>query len=114
MCCLCNKSFTIINYDHKGRSKLWRHLFTMPESKFTLLGIARIIIYSFIVLATVITIITYDSIVITIVNYDRKTFIVQDTGVNAIFFFVSGSVQKRLPGKNNQAYFCPIFSDKVK
>jgi hypothetical protein len=40
---------------------------------------SRIIIYSFIVLATVIMIINYDHTAITIVNYDRKTFIVQAT-----------------------------------
>jgi hypothetical protein len=38
-----------------------------------------IVIYSFLVLATVITIINYDRTVITIVNYDPKTFIVQAT-----------------------------------
>ncbi len=41
---------------------------------------SRIIIYSFIVLATVTMIINYDRTVIEIVNYDRKTFIVQATG----------------------------------
>jgi hypothetical protein len=40
---------------------------------------SRVVIYSFIVLATVIMIVNYDSTVITIVNYDRKTFIVQAT-----------------------------------
>ena len=39
----------------------------------------RIIINSFIVLATVIMIVNYDCAVITIINYDRKTFIVQAT-----------------------------------
>jgi hypothetical protein len=43
---------------------------------------ARIIIYSFIVLATLIVIINYDRTVITIVNYDHKTFIVQSPGVS--------------------------------
>jgi hypothetical protein len=38
-------------------------------------------LFSFIVMATVITIINYDHIVITIVNFDPKTFIVQATGV---------------------------------
>jgi hypothetical protein len=38
---------------------------------------SSIVIYSFIVLATVITIINYDHTVINIVNYDRKTFIVR-------------------------------------
>ncbi len=41
---------------------------------------ARVVIYSFIVLATVITIINYDRTVIVIVNYDCKLFIVQATG----------------------------------
>jgi hypothetical protein len=36
--------------------------------------------YSFILLATVITIVYYDHTVIMIVNYDRNTFIVQATG----------------------------------
>jgi hypothetical protein len=40
---------------------------------------ASIIIYSFIVLATVIMIINYNHTVITIVNYDPKPFIVQAT-----------------------------------
>jgi hypothetical protein len=40
---------------------------------------SKIVIYSFIVLATVNMIINYDCTVITIVNYDRKTFIVQAT-----------------------------------
>ncbi len=40
---------------------------------------SRIIIYSFIVLATVIKIVNYNCTVIMIVNYDRKTFIVQAT-----------------------------------
>jgi hypothetical protein len=42
---------------------------------------SRIVIYSFIVVATVIMIINYNRIVIMIVNYDHKTFIVQATGV---------------------------------
>ncbi len=42
---------------------------------------SRIVIYSFLVLATVIMIINYDRTVITIKNYDRKTFIVQATDV---------------------------------
>ncbi len=46
-----------------------------------ILVLASIIIYSFIVLASVIMIVNYNHIVITIVNYDRKTFIVQATGV---------------------------------
>jgi hypothetical protein len=41
---------------------------------------SRIIIYSFIVLATVIKILNYNHTAITIINYDRKTFIVQATG----------------------------------
>jgi hypothetical protein len=40
---------------------------------------AMIMIYSFMVLATVIMIVNYDCIVIMIVNYDCKTFIVQAT-----------------------------------
>jgi hypothetical protein len=41
------------------------------------------VIYSFIVMATVITIINYDCTVITIVTYDPKTFIVQATDGNS-------------------------------
>ncbi len=41
---------------------------------------SKIVIYSFIALATVIAIVNYDRSVITIVNYDPKTFIVQATG----------------------------------
>jgi hypothetical protein len=37
-------------------------------------------IYSFIVMATVIMIVTYDHTVITIANYNPKTFIIQATG----------------------------------
>jgi len=82
----------------------------MPESKFTLLGIARIIIYSFIVLATVITIITYDSIVNTIVNYDRKTFIMQDTGPNAMKKFLSYWIcPERLAREKQPSLFLPHF-----
>ncbi len=40
---------------------------------------SRIVIYSFIVLATVIMIVNYDRTVITIINYIHKTFIVQAT-----------------------------------
>jgi len=40
---------------------------------------SRIVIYSFIVLAIVITIINYNCTVVMIVNYDPKTFIVQTT-----------------------------------
>jgi len=39
------------------------------------------VMYSFIVMATVITIVNYDCTVITMVNYDPQTFIVQATGV---------------------------------
>jgi hypothetical protein len=46
-----------------------------------------IVIYSFIVLATVIMVINYDRTVITIVNYDHKTFIVQATGLGEASFF---------------------------
>ncbi len=47
-----------------------------------ILVLASIIIYSFIVLATVIMIVNNEHTVITIViNYDPKTFIVQATGV---------------------------------
>jgi hypothetical protein len=42
---------------------------------------SRIVIYSFMVLANVIMIVNYDHTVITIENYDRKTFIVQVTDV---------------------------------
>jgi hypothetical protein len=41
---------------------------------------SRIVIYSFIVLATVILIKNYNRTVIMFVNYDHKTFIVQATG----------------------------------
>ncbi len=51
-----------------------------------ILAIARIVIDSFIVVATVIMIINYDRTVIKIVNCDRKTFIVQATGHNVIKF----------------------------
>ncbi len=37
------------------------------------------VIYSFIVMATVITIVNYDRTGITIINYNHKTFIVQAT-----------------------------------
>jgi hypothetical protein len=40
---------------------------------------SRIVMYSFIILATVIMIVNYNRTVILIVNYDRKTFIVQAT-----------------------------------
>jgi hypothetical protein len=46
------KSFMIVNYSHKVRSKLWRHLLMALESSFTILALARIVIYSFIVLST--------------------------------------------------------------
>jgi hypothetical protein len=48
----------------------------------SLIDDARVVIYSFIVLATVIIIINYARIAISIVNYDCKTFIVQATGCN--------------------------------
>ena len=54
-----------------------------------ILALARIIIYSFIVLATVTVIVNYDHTVIMIVNYDRKIFIVQATGVDLIKLFWS-------------------------
>jgi hypothetical protein len=44
---------------------------------------ARIIIYSLIVLATVIKSVNYDRTVIMIINYDCKTFIVQATGLGS-------------------------------
>jgi hypothetical protein len=50
-CGLYYKSFTIINYDRKARSKLWHHLLTMLELYFIILAFGRIAIYSFIVLA---------------------------------------------------------------
>jgi hypothetical protein len=40
---------------------------------------SRIVIYSFIVLATIITIVNYNPNVIMIINYDRKAFIEQAT-----------------------------------
>ncbi len=52
--------------------------------------------HSFIVPATVITIVNYDRTVIMIVNYDHKTFIVQATGldlVSACACTISVSVQ---------------------
>ncbi len=49
---------------------------------------SRIVIYSVIVLATVIMIVNYDCTVITIVNYNHKTFIVQATDVINLFTFV--------------------------
>ncbi len=63
------KNFTIVNYDHG-----------MLQIMVSLIDNARVVIYSFIVLATVITIVNYDHTVIMIINYDRKTFIVQATG----------------------------------
>jgi len=53
------------------------------------------VIYSLIVLATVITIVNNDYIVITIVNYDRKTFIVLATDVvaNPIKLFLVFEIQ---------------------
>ncbi len=41
---------------------------------------SRIVIYSFIVLATVIRIVNYNCTAIMIINYNHKTFIVQATG----------------------------------
>ncbi len=41
---------------------------------------AKVKLHNFIVLATVIAIVNYDHTVNTIVNYGRKTFIVQATG----------------------------------
>ncbi len=86
------KNFMIINYDRKVHSKLWHHLLTMLESWFMILAKPRIIIYSFILLATVITIVNYDRTVITIINYDHKTFMVQATDwwtFKSIFFSFS-------------------------
>ncbi len=51
---------------------------------------SRIVIYSFIVLAIVIMIVNYNRTVITIVNYDHKTFIVQATGLNHRYLNVMG------------------------
>jgi hypothetical protein len=45
--------------------------------------VARIVIYSFIVLATVIKISNYHCTVIMIINYNCKTFIVQATGLGS-------------------------------
>jgi hypothetical protein len=59
---------------------LWRHLLTTLESQFMILALAKIVIHSSIVLATVIKIVNYYCTVIKIINYDRKTFIVQATG----------------------------------
>jgi hypothetical protein len=44
--------------------------------------------HSFIVQASVITIVNYDHTVIMTVNYDNKTFIVQATGHNSIKNYV--------------------------
>ncbi len=72
----------IINYDRKVRSKLWRHL--LRRYKAWIINYdSRIIIYSFIVLATIITIVNYDRTLITIINYNPKTFIVQATGLTS-------------------------------
>jgi hypothetical protein len=51
---------------------------------------SRIVIYSFIVLATVIMIVNYNHTVITIVNYDCTTFIVLATGLNHRYLNVVG------------------------
>ncbi len=48
------------------------------------------VIYSFIVMANVITIVNYECTVITMVNYDPKTFTVQATDVESEkLFFLS-------------------------
>jgi hypothetical protein len=49
------------------------------------------VIYSFIVMGTVISIVNYNHTVIMIVNYDPKTFIVQATGFT---YFVELNVTK--------------------
>jgi hypothetical protein len=77
----------IVNYDCKVRSKLWCKLRLALSiiAKARIINYdSRIIIYSFKVLATIIMIINCDRIVITIVNYDHKTFIVQATGLIGI------------------------------
>ena len=55
------------------------------------------VIYSFIVMATVVTIINYDHTVITIENYDPKTFIEQATGSTKMYFLLS-------PGTSGNAW----------
>ncbi len=47
------------------------------------------VIYSFIVMAIVIMIVNYDHTVITIINYDPKTFIVQVSGLGITANWVS-------------------------
>ena len=58
-------------------AKLWHHLLTMLAKARIINYESRIVIYSFIILATVIMIVNYDRTVITIINYDHKTFIVR-------------------------------------
>jgi hypothetical protein len=63
---------------------LWHHLLAKLESKFIILALARILIYSFTVLATVIMIVNYDHTVVMIINYVSKNFKNQATGVDFI------------------------------
>jgi hypothetical protein len=114
-CGLYYKSFMIINYDHKVRSKLWRHLFMTLELQLT---IVANVIYSFIVMATVINIVNYDCTVITIVNYDPKTFIVQATGyrrmseTNTLGFSSRKSVTNKIKSFYNIDTRCQLKSFK--
>jgi hypothetical protein len=74
------KKFLIVNYDHG-----------MLQIVVSLIDNARVVIYSFIVLAIVITIVNYDRTIITIINYDRKTFIVQATGYQFLKLYFIGN-----------------------
>jgi hypothetical protein len=62
----------IINY-----ASVWSVTITILQSKFMHLSSYD---HSFIVQATIITIVNYDCTVISIVNYDRKTFLIQAAG----------------------------------
>jgi hypothetical protein len=50
---------------------------------------SRIIIYNYIILATVIMILNYDRTVITIINYNPKSFIVQATELITATIFMT-------------------------
>ncbi len=75
------------------------------------------VIYSFIVIATVITIVNYDHTVITIVNYDPKTFIVHATDglctqafqLGILVTFANTSVLITIVNSCNVCVFCKIF-----
>jgi hypothetical protein len=63
---------------------------------------SRIVIHSFIVLATVIMIVNYDCTAITIVNYDCKTFMLQGTDS---FFGVVYCLQARKSGAGGETLY---------